>query len=309
VKKVKEWHLAVSALVPMSFSYEGQEGLDLPNDNNPLKIKFNQNFSEESFLVGLTAARKINDSWSAGITLFAQNYSYLSTLDFRAGIADNPDVIFQESHREKFSPLSLLAVFGIQKKFDKINLGFRATMPSIHLAGTADYYNYTYSNLDPENVETSEIDLIGEKVKFKSPTDLRIGAVYFPAEKWAVTLDLSYQFELQYNLISNPKIDKEVNFKGNYRINAGVEYLLNDKLALNGGLAYTPSTLKESEDLFGQDFTSLFLGGKSITKHFVTTIGLFYSKSKGSGYSEIANGTSTKTYEYIGLVIGTNYRF
>lgn len=309
VKKVKEWHLAFSALVPMSFNYEGRQTWDIPNEGDPIKIKFSQNYKEENFLVGISAARKINDSWSAGVTVFAQNYTYFSSLDFRTELENNPDVIIQDSHREKFSPVSALVVLGLQKKFNKFNLGLRATLPSIHIMGEAEYYDYQYSNLDPNNVETSQIDVSGEKVAFRSPSDLRVGATYFPTEKWTATLDLSYQFSIDYDIFDDPEIDEEVNSKGNYRINAGVQYMLSDKFGLNGGFAYTPSTLQETDEEFGQDFTSVFLGGKSISKYFETTIGLFYSNGTGSGYSEIAGGTTTETYEYIGVVLGTNYRF
>ena len=310
VKKHKEWSVGFAALVPMEFSYEGRNTWQIPlSSTSDFNIKFNQNYSESVFLVGLSAARKISDSWSAGITLFGQNYSYKSILDFRGEVSNDPTLIFQSSHRETFSPTSLLAVVGIQKTMEKMNLGLRVALPSLHLFGTADYYDYSYSNFDPANIEVSQIDESNETAKFATPLDIRLGGTFFPFEKLTFTLDLAYRFGLEYNVYDDPQIDEKITTKGNYRANAGIEYLWNDKLALYLGGAYTPTTLEGNEEQFGQDFASFFAGGKTISKYFETSLGIFYSVGKGEGELSVGDGRTTEKYTYFGIVLGTNYRF
>ncbi len=310
VKKVKDWNVGFAALVPMEFSYEGRTKWTIPGEVGPdINIKLNQNYSESIFLVGLSAARKINDTWSGGLTLFAQNYTYKSILDFRSEVSSNPDFIFQNSHRETFAPTSLLAVIGLQKTMKKMNLGLRVALPSIQLFGSADYYDYSYSNFDPSNIEVSQIDISNETAEFATPLDLRLGGTFFPFQKLTFTLDVAYRFPLEYDVYDDPRIDEHIATKGNFRANAGVEYLLNEKLSLYTGGAYTPTTLKSAGDEFGQNFASFFAGAKSISKYFETSLGFFYSVGKGEGNLDAGQGKTTEKYTYIGIVLGTNYRF
>lgn len=310
VKKKNAWHLGFTVLVPMEFSYEGRTTWDVPIQNGPnLGIKFNQNYSESVLLIGLSAARKINDSWSAGITVFGQNYSYRSILDFRGELSSSPDYIFQASHRETFSPTSLLAVVGIQKTMKKANLGLRVALPSIHLFGSADYYDYSYTNFDPSDIQVSQIDVSGKSAKFASPLDIRLGSTFFPFEKLTFTLDVAYRLPLEYDVYDDPQIDEHIATKGNFRTNAGLEYLWSETLAFYLGGAYTPTTLETTKDQFGQNFVSFFAGGKSISKYFETSLGLFYSVGKGEGDLTVGTGKTIEKYTYFGIVLGTNYRF
>lgn len=310
VKKKNEWNLGFTVLVPMEFSYEGRTTWDVPIPNGPnLGIKFNQNYSESVLLIGLSAARKLGDTWSAGITVFGQNYSYRSILDFRGELSISPDYIFQASHRETFSPTSLLAVLGVQKTFEKANLGLRVALPSLHLFGTADYYDYSYTNFDPSDIQVSQIDESNESAQFATPLDVRLGSTFFPGGKWTLTLDLAYRFGLEYDVYDDPQIDEHISTKGNFRANAGVQYLFSEKLAFYTGGAYTPTTLDTGGDEIGQNFASFFAGGKSISKYFETSLGVFYSVGKGEGELTVGTGTTTEKYTYFGIVLGTNYRF
>lgn len=310
VEKRKDWYFGFSALVPMEFSYEGRQIWSVPINSSSLNIKVNQNYSESVFLIGLSAARKIGDSWSAGVTFYGQNYSYTSILDFRGELSNDPSLIFQSSHREQYSPISLLTILGIQKTFDKVNLGLRVALPDFHISGSADYYNFEYTNFaGPDSIETSQIDITTDDAQFATPLDIRFGSSFYPNDKWLLTLDVAYRFGLEYNVFNDPRIDEVITTKGNFRANAGMEFKAWEKLAFYLGGAYIPTTLEETEGQVGQDFWSFFAGLKTISKYFETSYGFYYSQGKGEGPLSVGAGTTTETYTYFGFILGTNYRF
>ena len=310
VRRRGSWHLAFSLLVPMEFHFEGQQTWNIPLAGPTLKLKLLQNYQEKIFLAGLTAARNLGKGWSAGITLYGQNYTYLSTVDLRGAIVDNPDVIVQATHRERLAPTDLLIIGGLQRRSDKWNLGLRIAAPSIRLFGTGDYYDYVYSNLGgPGDTESSELDVVKDNVKFNTPLDVRVGAVHHPGHKWQLALDAAYRFPLKYSVFEDERVDRQENTKGNFRINGGFEYRLKEKLALYGGASYTPTTLQETDEIFGQDFWAIFAGSKLFTEHIETGIGIFYTLGEGEGNLAVGEGKATQLYEYFGITLGTNYRF
>jgi hypothetical protein len=295
-------------MVPMEFNFEGQETWNIPLNGQSLKIKLLQNYQEKIFLGGLTAARRLGNGWSVGLTLYGQAYNYLSAIDLRGGITENPDLLVQSTSRQKIAPVDLLLIGGLHRSWEKWNLGLRLAAPSIYLFGKGDYYEYFFSNLGGA-IESSELDIERNKTKFRTPLDVRLGTVHRPNEKWQLALDVAYRFPLEYDVYDDERIDRREDTKGNFRLNGGFEFQPKERMAFYGGASYTPTTLQETDELFGQDFWSLFGGAKLFTEHIETSIGLFYSRGKGEGDLAVGEGTATQLYEYLGLVLGTNYRF
>ncbi len=310
VRQRGDWRLAFSVFVPMEFTFEGQQNWNIPINGQELDLKLLQNYQEKLFLAGITAARSLGGGWSAGISLYGQTYTYLSTIDLRGTLSESPDAIVQATRRERRAPVDLLIIGGIHRRWDKWNLGLRIAAPSINLFGTGDYYDFIYNNLGgPGEVERSETDIVDAGVKFLTPLDLRVGTVHHPNEKWQLALDIAYRFPLQYIIFEDEQLDRENNTQGNFRINGGFEYRFKNNMALYGGASYTPTTLEETEETFGQNFWGLFAGGKLFTEHIETGIGLFFTRGKGEGNLTVGEGTATQLYEYLGAVLGTNYRF
>lgn len=308
VRRRGVWRLAFSFLVPMEFNFEGQKTWNIPVNGQELKLKLLQNYQEKIFLGGLTAARPLGNGWSVGLTLYGQVYSYLSTIDLRGGITQNPDLIIQATSREKIAPIDLLVIGGLHRSWEKWNLGLRIAAPSVYLFGEGDYYEYFFNNLGTDT-ESSELDVAKNKAVFRTPLDIRIGTVHHPNERWQLALDIAYRFPLEYDVYDDERVDRREDTRGNFRINGGFEYKHSEQMAFYGGGAYTPTTLQETDQVFGQDFWSLFGGAKLFTEHIETSIGLFFSRGKGESNARIGEGTATQLYEYLGLVLGTNYRF
>ncbi len=308
VRRMGEWHLAFSFLVPMAFNFEGQQDWDIPiPGGGDLQLKLLQNYQERLFLGGLTAARSLGNGWSAGLTVYAQAYSLTSTIDLRGSLSSNPNVLLQSTLREKLAPINLLLIGGIHKKWERWNLGIRLMSPSIYLFGKGDFYDFTYSNIG--STDRSETDISKTKTRFLTPLDARIGTVYHPNDQWQLALDLSYRFALRYDVFPDEQLGFQENSQGNFRINGGFEYQFRENMAIYGGGSYTPTTLEETDELFGQDYWAVFAGGKLFTKHIETSLGLFYTLGKGEGNLAVGEGTATQLYEYFGIILGTNYRF
>lgn len=308
VKKRKEWYCAFSVLVPMEFNFEGQTKWNVPIGGDNLKMRIDQNYKEKIFLAGLTFARKINDTWSAGITLYGQAYNYLSFLNLRGELESNPDEISQFTSREKISPVSILSILGIHRRTEKLNMGLRVALPSLYLFGKGAYYEYEYSNLGGD-VITSEVDVEDEKAKFVTPLDICWGTAYMPNDRWTLALDLAYRMGIDYYIYPDNPLGEKTLTKGNIRVNGGFEFRVKEKLAMYGGASYTPTTIEETEDTFGQNYWAVFGGGKLFTEHIETSLGLFYSLGKGEGNLSVGEGRTTQTHEYFGIVLGTNYKF
>ncbi len=183
-------------------------------------------------------------------------------------------------------------------------------LPGIGIYGKADYYDFIYSNISgPDSVETSQIDISGQDVKFSTPLDIRLGTAVAIAKKWKVALDLAYRFGIDYSVYNDPRIDEEVLTQGNFRANAGFVFEPQEKYGLHGGLAYSPTTLENTNEQFGENFWSFYAGAKSKSKYFDSSFGLFYSLGRGQGALPTGEGVTNETYQYYGVVLGTNYRF
>jgi len=309
-KTYRDWYLAYSILIPMSFRYEGPTTWLIPAGDNNIKMKMMQNYSESIFMAGITAARKLGQGWSVGLSLYGQAYSYLSVVDIRGGIEENPELIVQSSSRNSVNPINLLLIAGIHKSLGSWGLGLRVEAPNMYLFGKGSYYNYWFSNLaGPDNIDVTETDLDNITGQFKTPLDLRLGTVFQPKTRLTLAIDIAYCFGLQYNIFNEPEFKLHESLNGNFRINSGLEYYLRENLAIYGGGSYTPSTLEKTETRFGQDFWAVFAGGKLFSQLLESSVGLYYSRGNGEGTLESGGVKTKQVYEFIGIVLGTSYKF
>jgi hypothetical protein len=308
VHRVGAWYLGLGMLIPMAFHFEGQEDWSVPVDGLILDLKLLQNYQESVSMYGLTAARSLGRGWSAGLGVYAQRYRYLLTIDLKGNLQIDPSRLVRETLRERRAPFNLLLMAGLLKRWDKWSLGLRIMAPAVYVFGKGDYYADRFNNVGGQ-VETSTIDLQDIPVRFHTPLDVRAGLTYTPHVRWTLALDLSFAFPLQYAVFPDTPLDIEENTNGNFRFSGGLEYRWHDNFAVLGGGSYTPTTLRENEDLFGQDFWSAHLGGKLFTEHVEFGLGLFYILGRGEGLLAVGQGRTSERFEYAGFAVGTNYRF
>jgi hypothetical protein len=110
------WKVAFSLLVPTQFKYEGQQDWRLTVGGTPYRLKILQNYSEAIFMGGLSVARKINDRWSWGVSVYGQYFSYLSFSDVRFSNIDDPTKISLSSSRDQRAPVSLYVLAGLHRQ-------------------------------------------------------------------------------------------------------------------------------------------------------------------------------------------------
>ena len=309
MRRAGEWHLGFSVLVPSQFAFEGVNTWDLTIAGRGLAIRLEQSYEESLFLAGLSAARKLDERWSVGISLYGQNYSYLATVDSRVQFSDSPELLSQSSQRVKFSPTGLLPILGLHRKGERVDLGLRVSLPSLRLWGTGSYYDMTYGNLAGAGTGTTEVvDVTDTDADHRTPLDVRIGATFHASERWLLATDLSYGLGLDYDVLADPRADFSRKLEDTYRLSLGAEFAWRPDRALLGGFSYTPSTYSESGITNSLDYLAFTLGGKITGEHTETSAGLFHAFGKGD--LPLDNGEAgTQLFSYLGLFLGTNVKF
>jgi len=308
VRRLGDWTFGLGILVPMTFAFEGERNWTLPFDGANLDLKLLQNYQESISLYGLTTARALGKGWFAGLSLYAQLYRYLSTIDLRGSLREDPTRVIQQTFRERRRSVNVLFMAGVLKQWEKVSLGLRITAPSLVVFGDGDYYEYFFNQF-ANPTETQRMDFSGTRARFISPLDLRLGGVIRPGNRWEIAMDLSYAFPVSYRVFPDIAIESEENTRGNFRLSGGCEFHLRKTLSLLGGASYTPSTLLETEEEFGQNFWSIHLAGKYNAEQIQTGAGLFFIRGQGEGPLPSGGGRSSQLYENVGFVLSTNYRF
>ncbi|NMM47592.1 OmpP1/FadL family transporter [Marinigracilibium pacificum] len=309
VKSVKDWKLAFSALIPMDFRYNGQINWQVSTQQETLDLNFIENYKENLFLIGLSGARKINEHWSWGATIYLQVFTFNTISDAKSQIIERPGTLTQLSNRSTVNPFNLVLFAGIHRKGDKVDLGLKLSTPSLYLFGTGDFYEFRYSNDLINAIEIEETNLTKVDTKFNSPAEIRIGAVFKPGEKWKIATDLSYNFKMKYDIYPSGELDDIEELRSSYRLSSGGEYIMNKNISIYAGGSYTPSIKLSEENYKDPDYISIVTGFKLKSENFTSNLGLFYSLGKGEQPKSIGTGQTNLTYRYLGAFLGTNYKF
>lgn len=308
VRTFKKWHFAFSFLVPMEFQYEGRQSWNINVAAIPFDFTLLQNYREKMFWGGLSAARRINEKWSWGVSLYAQQYTYLSHTQLMAH-SNLFGTLTSQTERVRYSPLSALVIGGLHRSGDRLNLGLRLSMPSIPVLGKGDYYRYAFES-DLGGTSTTEItDESDLKTRFVTPLDVRLGITYLIGKRWNIAVDGSFNTPQTFDAFPDVSVATTQNIDWSFRVSAAVEYKAGEKVSLHLGTAYTPSTVENPKKNGGLDFYSLFVGGKLRTEHIETSVGVFTSLGYGEADLEDTKRRSSQYYEYLGLFLGTNYKF
>ncbi len=308
-KKKGDWNIALSLLIPQDFLYEGQTTWNVPIDTYQSKFKILQNFKENLFLAGLSAAHKLGNGYSIGLTMYGTAYAYTSISDISATFPDDPSLLSVSTSRTRVHPFDIFFIAGVLKEMEKWNIGLSVTTPNINIWKAGSYYEYNFSNLGgtSESSVVDEQDLDGQ---FKYPMEIRLGTVYRASERTLLAMDLTYRSESDYHIFGDFRPDEfAIDTRGQFRVNAGLEFDTSEKLNYLIGGSYNPSTLVETGSEASQVFIGGYTGLKLITKYLETSIGFFYNRGSGEAHLEIVNGDSKQSYEIMGFFLGSNYKF
>jgi hypothetical protein len=309
VRKKGDWVLALSILIPLDFVYEGQNSWNVDIGGFSSRFQSIQNYRENIFMAGLSVSHDLGNGFSLGTTLYGNSYILNSFTDLNATIVGQPELLSTNTTRTRVAPIDLILIAGIQKRLDNWNFGLTVTSPNLSVIKNGSHYEYSYSSFtDP--VSSTLVDESDLKGQFKYPLEFRMGAVYSLADRTHIALDISYRTERDFYAFQDfEQEDFYRDTKGQYRISAGLEQLLSEKFSLYMGASYTPSSLESAEFEVGEDFIGGYTGLKLFTEHLETSVGFFYNRGTGERFIEALGTNSEQSYEYLGFILGSNYKF
>jgi long-subunit fatty acid transport protein len=301
------WRVAFSLLVPSQFKYEGQQDWAFDLDGARYQLKILQNYSESMFLGGLSAAHRINERWSWGVSVHGQYFSYLSASDVRISSVDDPTRTAISTTRDQRAPISAYVLGGLHRQGDKLGLGLRVALPSIRIRGKGEHYAYEYLALlgtTPPTVQ--ETDLTGLKADFETPFDVRLGATYRSGERLKLAMDASYGSGVAYDVVSGQGYSEREELESTFRLSAGAEVAVQKQRALLVGLSWAPSTTTSAGISNTITFLSYTAGVKLTLGRSETTVGYF--GALGDGALPYVEGTipAEQVYRYNGAFLGTS---
>lgn len=301
VKSIAAWKLGFSVLIPMKFRYEGPKYWDVHTASGPASLAIEQNYEEGQMLIGLSAARKINDYWSLGVSGYVQANSILSINQIRYTNKSNPVFTAQESSRTQYNPYHFVMLVGVQYSRPKWGIGARITLPNMYLFGEGSYTEYIYYNTSTLPATSSSVDLPKQKAVFKTPLDLRIGLSVKVTNKWMLCADNSYTLAQEYNVFESAVYPLTTKQSDIFRSSIGSEYAFSNKFFCYSGIA-----LSIPFEQSGYHFYTGTAGIKVKTQHIENMIGMFYSQ--GGGDNQTLKDAKEHYVSY-GIFLGTNYKF
>lgn len=299
-----DWVVAFSLLVPYHFNYEGKNDWILNQAVNPYNLTITQDYREEYFMGGLSAARKLGNGWSLGLTLTGQYYYELLTNASNGYFISDPSIASISQSRQTLESYTLFGVIGVQKKWEDFSLGLRVSTPSIRIEGSGDYYQYTYVN-DGSSPPTSFIlDVEGKKVHQKNPVDFRLGFSYQVTEKVFWAMDVAYSMEVTHDYYEGQApvdpVDPE-----NIRISTGINTTIKDGRDAYLGISYNPYKEYVNGEEKQQSLVSFSGGSRLRILNSINTIGVFYAISGLESAVNVGTGESIQYQSYFGISMGT----
>lgn len=309
VRKLKNWYAAFSVISPITFNFEGLTSWNIGMTNPIGELTILQNYKEKMMLIGLSAATKINERWSLGLSAFAQSYSYLSYVDLKHTFISNPEYIIQNTVREKYNPVHLLIMAGIQRTGNTWNIGARVAMPNLYLFGKGNFYSFSYIKSSDEPAAITEFELTKEKVYYKTPLDLRMGWSCLLSDKMKWATDLSYTLKIKYDVFESPDYEGIQDFAGSYRMSSGLELSILDSTFIYLGGSWNPFNSQSFDNKASYDFYTGTAGIRFNSRYIKSITGIQYTYGKGLSNITGTEDPTRETYNYLSIFLGANYVF
>ena len=310
-RKMGEWRVAFSVLIPMQFRFEGTQAWRVPLADDVLDVRVLQYYREKMSLTGITLSKPINETWSWGVSVFSQYYTFTSQLDFTSQTENNTDFYLRSTERIRLNPTNLMIVGGLMHHGDRLDWGLRIALPSFHLFGRGDYYFEQYARVPNEEVQREVVETGRVRAQFTTPLDIRWGLQLALNPKWNASLDLSYGNHTEFQVFDSPAIDFREQVRNSVRISTGWERIFNERFSGFAGLSYMPTDLSTDAGLTADAFqySSVSVGGKFSTQQVRSIIGVYFAFGQSNTKREIGPDVWREHFYYLGGFIGTQYAF
>jgi long-chain fatty acid transport protein len=276
----------------------------------------NMNNEENTYKIGPSYARAVNDKLSFGISL----YLHLRDTEtiFNQNISLNDTSYEWSSYYQQSEELGIEPVLGVMwSPVEKVSLG--ASLRKTELLSASLDSQRTCASDVPDNpnplcTEPPTASLSSSDYKREYPWQLSLGAAYFPNERLLYSIDYTYYTEASNDLpASNDSAFRTKEATWNLKL--GTEYYLSSRWALRGGLytnhANTPALSSGRTDQPQHlDMYGFSLSGSRFTRNSSLTLGLSYGQGSGEAQviSGLANTQDVDAYS-LSIFLSTSYSY
>lgn len=312
VVRLGGWVAAGGVLIPKANRLAKQESWTTPNR----EVVFGAISDETELWFGGAISRQLDDVWLVGGAVFASRWqslamSYQDVSDKTGATYLNVTSAYLDA-----SVMSLVTVVGVLARVSpEWRFGARIQMPYARLSGTADARGVVHL-FDPAVSPTPTRTSFNETgvARHEPPADFTLGAQYRPDPSLEVNVDIGVALARQYAQFSFSGVDSgRVALRATPRVSAGAEWRLAPKLALRGGVSYSPSPLTASSSEVNGGIVrntavaataGVAMGGERTT----SAVGLFYLVGRGDIIPiEAPDKTSAYRSTSLGLVVSFGY--
>ena len=277
LKNYKNYSFCFSYVVPEAFI----EHQDLVFDN-PLSTvkKYYQSLHSEdiTYLMGPSAAMKLGENLSIGLTLYYQYRSFIRQYHYFLESTDSSYEVYYESRKMRED--GMMPKIGIQwSPWRLLTVGMavdQSVLLNSNFQGDVSYHNSTDNSTGtPSPLTLMNRTNSAEKRMF--PLHLAWGVSYFPTPSLLYTIDLDY-----YQASEKGRADI-MNYSG------GTEYYLNPTNAIRFGLFtnYTNLPLPNSSTTAPYEYLDIYgasFGYTSYSSSSSLTLGAIYTSGSGKAW-------------------------
>jgi hypothetical protein len=307
-RRLGDWVGALSVLVPSSFQENNRLPFTTPNYQS--NILLSQNVSE--LWIGLSAAHKLGEHWSLGLSVFGIQHEETSTLGYDLG---NPATMMFGTllSQTDFNVFGFLATIGASYiATDWLRFGLRAQTPLLQVYGKETAFRAIHP-LTLTGAPQTKLDDVTGPANYAMPFDFTLGTALTVSDVLALLADVSLQLGGSYSTFpSSATFNGVVTLKPTPRFNLGMELKPAPAFPVRLGLYYNPSADGGSpgdSNFLKQDFYGLTAGVGLNDVHVRTSVGAFYAWS--NGLATPAGGTTGALISSrgIGALLTTAYAF
>jgi hypothetical protein len=309
-RRVGDWVGALSILVPSSLLLDDHASFTTPNAQGNLVYSL----GESELWIGVSAARKIGERFSVGLTVFGIEHEQTSVIGADAQNVNTPTTVFATSlARESLRTFGLAATLGASYiAADWLRFGVRAQSALIQLYGNAKSYQVQRTVNGPTPTVGGE-DVQGD-ANYAMPFDFGVGTALVPVEWLTLLVDASLQLGTSYSTFPASRfVNDTVTLSATPRLNVGVELKPAPAFPVRFGVYYDPSangTRRGDPGFLKEDFFGLTAGVGFNDEHVRTSVGGFYVWSSGEATPGGAPGTTASVSSRgVGALLTTAYAF
>lgn len=307
VIRVQDYNLGLSIVVPDYETFKGD--LSTTNANTSTL-----SYLDQSLWVGLTTAKQISKTETAGLTLYYTARNYNRTVQDRTiDDSNNTANIFNEE--KSITGNSIVAILGYQIHWtDKFFMGISMRPPGMEVSGSGSYFR-TQTTASGGNLTLDSVSKPSVSARTRIPGKLTLGFAYKEPD-WLITADGSVYSAERYYDFEDPAIRSKVQHQVMFNGALGVEYNYYPWLILRIGWFTNLTSHKELDvsDKYGDRVDELGWAANFtlISKERIRfTFGGYHNLGRGKSVQRINHNYEIipKTQQVFTMLVATSYYF